>query len=254
MSDVISRNFTGQFWRVQGRNAALATSLENMNELSLLFAYGTSAFGGTAAALDVISSSTSDAAAGTGARRVLICGLNQNYVYQTEEVALNGQTAVSTTKTFLRVFAAECTTAGTGLVNAGAIYVYKTGTGGTITGGVPGTLTSAWLMIPVGYGYGTSGMVTTPAGVALQLRNIIVGGRTQPCEVQLYSQRLDDTADVSLHFEEAWCLGNTGQIAVAYDSGIGPTFPPKTDISFRGLSSTAAGVASFQAIFEWRMP
>ena len=249
MSDVITRDFLGQTIRVKGRNVGLATSLENLNEISLAINY--QAVNATAAKVDVISSSAADTAAGAGARKVYLFGLDANFAFQSEEITMNGQTAVVSTKDFLRVFAAEVTTTGTGLVNAGDIYVYKTGTGGTIAAGVPGTLTSGWLKMLAGYGMGTSGLFTTPAGRSYQLRKATVGGRTQPCEVQLYSMRLDDAADTSLHLEEAWAFGNACMTYVDYDPTSGPIFPPKTDIYLRGLSSTAAGCATAELVLDW---
>ena len=87
----------------------------------------------TATVLKVSSSSANDTSAGTGARTVTLSGLDANYVEISETVTLNGQTAVNTTNSYLRINRMCVKTAGTGGQNAGVIYA---GTG-TVTSGVP---------------------------------------------------------------------------------------------------------------------
>ena len=107
--------------------------------------------------MTVSSSNANDTSAGTGARTVLINGLDANYAVISEAVTLNGQTAVTTTNSFLRINSMLVATAGTGLANAGIIYI---GTG-TVTSGVPATI---YNMISVGFNNTTSSQYTVPAG------------------------------------------------------------------------------------------
>lgn len=116
----------------------------------------------TAAAMKVSSSSASDASAGTGARTVLIEGLDQNYAPISETVTLNGQTAVDTTKSYLRVLHITVLTAGSGGKNAGVLYV---GTG-TVTAGVPAVIHE---LAPIGFNTELSGVYTVPAGFTAYL-------------------------------------------------------------------------------------
>lgn len=121
-----------------------------------------------ASVLKVSSSDANDTSAGTGARTVLISGLDGDYNTVTETVILNGQTAVNTTNSFLYVNAFYVVTAGSGGQNAGVIYA---GTG-TVTAGVPATIydliavgynnrTTAHYCVPAGYtGYMVSGLIT----------------------------------------------------------------------------------------------
>lgn len=121
-----------------------------------------------ASVLKISSSDANDTSAGTGARTVLISGLDGDYNTVTETVILNGQTAVNTTNSFLYVNAFYVVTAGSGGQNAGVIYA---GTG-TVTAGVPATIydliaagynnrTTAHYCVPAGYtGYMVSGLVT----------------------------------------------------------------------------------------------
>lgn len=82
---------------------------------------GVITFPTTAGVTQVVSDSAADAAAGTGARTVLVTGLDSNYMIQTETVTLNGITAVTLTRQFLRVNYMTVVTAGSGKRNAGLI-------------------------------------------------------------------------------------------------------------------------------------
>lgn len=136
--------------------------------------------------LDVTSSSTSDAAAGTGARTVEIYGLDFDGNPLSETITMNGNAIVQTANAFWRVFVAKVITAGTGRKNAGDIYIVKTGTGGTYTAGVPGTLTSLIIKILVGLMLGTSGMWTCPRGYTYVMDKIVLCARVQAGRFQLF--------------------------------------------------------------------
>ena len=111
-----------------GQNAVVGNSVETIWQQGGLYSYPPSA-----TTMTVSSSDTSDTSAGTGARTVQISGLDGDYNEISETITLNGQTAVTTTNSFLRVNRALVLTAGSGGANAGIIYV---GTG-TVTLGVP---------------------------------------------------------------------------------------------------------------------
>jgi hypothetical protein len=111
-----------------GQNSVVGNSVETIWQQGGLYSYPPSA-----TTMTVSSSNTNDTSAGTGARTVLISGLDGDYNEISETITLNGQTAVTTTNSFLRVNRAIVLTAGSGEANAGIIYV---GTG-TVTTGVP---------------------------------------------------------------------------------------------------------------------
>jgi hypothetical protein len=75
----------------------------------------------SATTASIVSSSTADAAAGTGARTVQISGLDANYVVQSEIVTMNGTTPVVTTNTYIRLNRMATITAGSGNDTAGTI-------------------------------------------------------------------------------------------------------------------------------------
>jgi len=107
--------------------------------------------------MKVSSSSTDDAAAGTGARTVYVEGLDANHREISETVTLNGQTEVLTTQSFIHINDAYVATAGSGNSAAGDIYF---GTG-TVTAGVPATV---YDLIKFDYNRRITGSYTIPAG------------------------------------------------------------------------------------------
>jgi hypothetical protein len=114
-------------------------------------------FPAAALQMTVSSTSASDTAAGTGARTVVVEGVDAKYNEVTETVTLNGQTAVTMSASLLRVNYAYVATAGSGNSAAGDIYI---GTG-TVTAGVPAT---AYDVIKLDYNNTTTGSYTVPAG------------------------------------------------------------------------------------------
>jgi len=110
-----------------------------------------------ASSLEVVSTSTADAAAGTGARTVVVNCLNASYVELPQTVTLNGTTPVAVPLQCLRVNSALITSAGSGKVNAGDISVRVSG-GGTVVA-----------LIPIGYGITRQSNYTVPAGYTLQV-------------------------------------------------------------------------------------
>lgn len=115
-----------------------------------------------AAALEVVSTSANDAAAGTGARTVTITGLDATWTEITEVVTLNGIAAVATINNFIRAYNMEVTTSGTYGTSAAGSHA------GTITlRGAGGGAT--WLQIYAGtYPRSDSqcGVFTVPTGKA----------------------------------------------------------------------------------------
>jgi hypothetical protein len=114
-------------------------------------------FPASAIQMTVSSTSANDTSAGTGARTVVVQGLDANYNEVTETVTLNGQTAVTMTASLLRVNYAYVATAGSGNSAAGDIYI---GTG-TVTAGVPAT---TYDIIKFDYNTTITGSFTIPAG------------------------------------------------------------------------------------------
>jgi hypothetical protein len=135
-----------------GINSAVPTTFETIWTASSVYTYLAAA-----SVLTISSSSATDSSSNTGARTVRINGLDANYNEISETVSLNGQTAVNTVNSYLRVFGIQVMTAGSGGTAVGVIYA---GTG-TVTSGVPANV---YAEIPVGYGKSQMAIWTVPAG------------------------------------------------------------------------------------------
>lgn len=100
------------------------------------------AFGGTftiltsASTLTLVSSSANDTSAGTGARSVVIYGVDADRMSQTEVVTLNGVSNVVTTSTWLGINRVAIYLAGSLQVNEGNINITAT-TGGSVQAYLP---------------------------------------------------------------------------------------------------------------------
>jgi hypothetical protein len=136
---------------IAGYNSDVDTAWEMITPV------GNLSYAAAALQMTVSSSDADDTSAGTGARTVLIAGLDANYAVISETVTMNGQTAVTTTNSFLRINSMLVTTAGSSFANEGIIYI---GTG-TVTSGVPATI---YNVISAGFNNATSSQYTIPAG------------------------------------------------------------------------------------------
>ena len=221
-----------------GNNAAVANVTETIWQQGGLYSYLSAA-----SVLKVSSSSANDTSAGTGARTVELFGLDGDYNEINELVTLNGQTAVNTTQSYLRINRMIVRSAGSGGYNAGVIYA---GTG-TVTTGVPAniyatingdgtnqTLMALWT-VPAGYTgylmqYDVSNGTTsnTPAVCKLTLVARPYGEVFQSKDVK--------SLTTGMHIE------NTLVVPVK--------FTEKTDIEVRAVSSSASVIFDISAAFE----
>jgi hypothetical protein len=110
-----------------------------------------------ATVLKISAANANDTVAGTGARTVLVNGLDANYNEISEIVSLNGQTAVNTVNSYLRFHYMAVLTAGSGETAAGILYAGV----GTVTSGVPATI---YGYISLGYNISEQAFWTVPAG------------------------------------------------------------------------------------------
>jgi phosphoribosylcarboxyaminoimidazole (NCAIR) mutase len=187
-----------------------------------------------ATVLKVSSSSADDTSAGTGARTVELQGLDGDYNQISETVTLNGQTAVNTTKSFLRIYRMIVKTAGTGAQNAGVIYA---GTG-TVTIGVPA---NKYATISVGDNQTLMALWTVPAGhTAYILQTDITVATTQNnkyCTARLVARPDGEVFQVKDKFAKS-----EGSHHQQYDIPL--KFEEKTDIEVRAIGdSSGADIA-----------
>ena len=180
-----------------------------------------------AIAMKVSSSNAADASAGTGARTVLIQGLDAGFNEISEAVTLNGQTAVVTTKSFLRVNYATVETVGSGQSAAGDIYI---GTG-TVTAGVPATV---YNLIKFNYNDTVTGHYTVPAGYTGYLMQGMFTAGQLSGSTSIQGRLLSSTAD-GIRRTTAIVTLNNGTADYAFEYPL--QIPEKTDIEATVIGS-----------------
>jgi hypothetical protein len=193
-----------------------------------------------ATVLKVSSSSTADTSAGTGARTVQLYGLDADYNEINETVTLNGQTAVNTTNSFLRINRMVVRTAGTGGTNAGVIYA---GTG-TVTTGVPA---NKYATIAIGDGQTLMALWTVPAGFTLYIHQTDVTVATTQnnkyAKISLVARPLGEVFQVKDLFVKA-----ESQATIEYAFPL--KFEEKTDIEYRCIGDSAGADIAISAAFD----
>jgi hypothetical protein len=130
-----------------GANESVGTTFETITGQGGLYT-----FAAAAQQVNVVSTSVNDTSAGTGARTVVISGLNSSHVETSETITMNGTTNVLSTNSYLRQDLSICVTVGTVGVNDGVI---------TVTQQTSGTIMS---QINVGDGRSLMAVFTIPAG------------------------------------------------------------------------------------------
>lgn len=175
-------------------NWALETARGNISGTSLITKYGYNADvdlgtlpedvwsqGGvyvpptTARLHNLASSSANDTSAGTGARTVLIRGIDGSYNAVSETIILNGVSNVSTVNSYVHIHLMQVQTAGSGGANAGILTLTAV-TDATVTISMiagDNQSSSSIYMIPVGYkGYIMKIRARTSIGTASNTADI----------------------------------------------------------------------------------
>ena len=202
---------------------------------------GIVSFIGAAGTMNVSSTSTEDTSSGTGARTIVIQGLDSNHDPITETVTLNGQTTVVTTKQFLHINYVYVATAGSGKANAGTLYIGS----GVNTAGVPATVYGA---VYTGLNASTTACYTVPSGYTAYVVNggISAGQASGSSEVTGYLLTRDPTADIARVVSAA--AFNNG--SAEYDFTLPLKVAEKYSIEARavGKSNNNSVAAHFQLI------
>jgi len=123
--DVANGNYPHHSVRTVFGIGTSTTDLSTVWDNGSIYSYPSSA-----STMTVSSSSETDVYESGGAEIVQIEGLNANWDTVTEQIQMNGQNAVSTTNSYIRINSMNVTQ---GVINVGNIYI---GTG-TVTTGVP---------------------------------------------------------------------------------------------------------------------
>lgn len=187
----------------------------------------------TAQSMELVSDDPDDDDGDTGARTVLVYGLDGSWDVVSETVTLNGVGAVNLTEhTYLRVFRMIVMSAGSSKTNEGTISC-QIQTGGTVAA-----------EIAAGAGQTQMAIYTTPNGKTGYFLKGYVGvaddDKAGESALFQWKMRLNDTAD------GAWAIkGEMGLNTLAsswwqyeYGAAVGP-IPEKTDIRIMTKTMTA---------------
>ena len=221
-----------------GNNAAVANVTETIWQQGGLYSYLSAA-----SVLKVSSSSANDTSAGTGARTVELFGLDGDYNEINEVITLNGQTAVNSTQSYLRINRMIVRSAGSGDSNAGIIYA---GTG-TVTTGVPANVYAT--INGDGSNQSLMALWTVPAGYTGYLMQYDVSNGTTSntpavCKLLLVARPHGEV------FQSKDVKSLTTGMHVENTLVVPTKFTEKTDIEVRAVSSSASVIFDISAAFE----
>ena len=220
-----------------GINGDVGTSVETVWAQG-----GTYAYPASATVMKISSSSADDAAAGTGARTISIAGLDANYNEISETVILDGQTAVNTVNSYLRISRMFVVTAGSGATAAGTIYA---GTG-TVTSGVPATV---YGMIALNANQTQMAFWTVPAGYTLYLTGLFYTSGNTNANAWTNFQLIQRPLGGVFRQQSSSRVPGNGDFVVDLHTPL--AFTEKTDIEVRAVASTSPSnvSAEFEGIY-----
>lgn len=189
----------------------------------------------SAGATTLVSSSANDAAAGTGARTVLVTGLDANRDIISETVTLNGITPVNLTNNFFRVNSMTVVTVGSTGYNEGNLTAQ-------INDGAARTVS----YVPLGYSRSSTGFYsvanssTYQKGLLIYESFSVSRGGTGYCDIAIYRYRdgvRTQVFDIGLDFQGTSAFErNLFRRAIVLEPG--------DDIEWRAVATSANNVKS----------
>ena len=195
----------------------------------------------SAVTMFVSSTSADDNGTGTGARTILIQGLDEDYNEIEETITLNGQTQVATQLSYLRIYRSFVTLAGSDEGTNGVIYIGSSGA----TGGVPNTTVYASVSI----GNQTQiAAYTVPAGYTLYIDEINFTAAVSQAQKLVHCKFNSRDYESNVFRTRFVQVLQSNQLIQSFKYPQG--FAEKTDLECRvstDTSNTAIG-ASFQGV------
>jgi len=181
-----------------------------------------------AGAVTVVSSSINDAAAGTGARTVLVEGLDANYNPISELYTMNGTTDVVGLQLFFRVQRIQAVTCGSGGENAGAITA-------TLGGNVQSSMAAA-------FGASRDGHYTVQAGYQFLVTLYeLTCGRLGTGDLELNAFIREYNANSDSNYNAWRCVSSIdmSEGSVPQVAPRGRIVQARADIRIQGISNAA---------------
>jgi hypothetical protein len=206
--------------------------------------------------LYVSSTSANDVDQGTGAWKIILSGQDAQGLLQQEEIILNGQTQVETTKRYRRVCRAWVSAAASDTGQDGKIYIGRQGA----TGGVPDTpednvfaIIADEVLTGQDFSANQTQMAcyTVPVGYEAKMYEIRCASEASGADIIFYIRTKDSYDDNAVwRVRENIYTGSTGVGRRTY--AVNARFPEGTDIQISGSASTndQEASASFDLIVE----
>ena len=182
-----------------------------------------------------------DTAAGAGAQKVMIEGLDENWDLASEELTLAGASAsAATTTTFIRVNRAYVTDVGTyGAANTGAIIIENT------------TSTNVLANIAAGLGSTQLGHYSVPANYNVYIKRFSLSvDASKPAAVRIFKRENAD--DVTTPFTGKRLVHVNNSVTGNHDENLETAFvlPEKSDVWFEALASSGGGATNVEVDFD----
>jgi hypothetical protein len=171
--------------------------------------------------IEALSSSASDASAGTGARTILVSGLDENGIEQLKTFTTNGTSTVSIDGSWMRVFRAYVLTSGSAGTNVGNITIRQSGAGATAA------------HILADEGQTLQAIYTIPKGFnGLLLGGHLSLGKAGDCEARLQIRTPGGAWRTQVHH-------HSYQAQISMDGCVVASIPALTDIRVNATTTTA---------------
>jgi hypothetical protein len=185
-------------------------------------------------AVEILSSSANDTAAGTGARTVNIIGVGAQHALTTETVTLNGTNIVQLKKDYFHINQMNVLTTGSSQVNAGNITARVSGGGATLA------------HIAVGISLSQNSQIMVPAGFAyLVLKQTIGTSSATNLNIHTFTQEIFSSSGV-LSRDNIFHISPNGVTPFVLPHDIPMMIPEKTGLAWR-ISSIGSGTPDVTA-------
>ena len=191
---------------------------------------GSYAFLAVASSLEVLSSSANDTSAGSGARTILVTGLDTNYNPLSETVILNGTSVVALSGSYLRVNAMQVATAGSTTTNEGTITLRVASAGASVSVMGPGD------------GLAQNGIYTVPAGFKFIPEFFTCSALKAPADSTSLAVRYRPFGGAFFVIQQ-FGLNSQGSTALSFSIPLARPVTEKTDIRFTVTEVSANNVA-----------
>ncbi len=188
---------------------------------------GTFTWRNTPTAAEVLSSSASDTAAGTGARTILVSGVGPLFAPTSETVTLNGTSVVALVNQYIHINNVKVVTAGSGQTNAGNITVRIASAGATLNHIATGVTSSQ------------NCIFMTCANQAYLTTNQVLGTNGAAAQITTFNQEMYNTTTGVITRDNVFHISTNGTSPFVLPQDIPLIVPEKSGFAWRTTAQSA---------------